>query len=102
MLLVAANGLNRAQIETLDVEQGFEKPLFQHIHEVPGNAAATETALDLALAHHLAHVPCHGQRYTARPGLEREAVFHIARGLDDHRRVLGDLQADRIGCNTRR
>ena len=46
-------GVNRLQIETLNVEQASEKSLFEHVNEVSRDAASGETSLDTQAMHGL-------------------------------------------------
>src|SRR3546814_5681974 len=51
---MAPEGLHRAQIEALDIEQGAKQTGFEHVDQVAGDTARSKTAPDLEIGR--AHV----------------------------------------------
>ena len=90
---VRADGLHGLQVKALHVHQRTEAARVEHVHQIAGDAAGGEGALNLIPHHHVHQELCRRQRRAARAGLEGEAVLQQARVANHIHRALGHHQA---------
>ena len=90
------------EVEGLHVHELPEQPFFEQLDEVARDAAEAEAALYSLTYHRLLHEGGDGERYAARAGLERDAVFEVGARLDELRRVFRYEQAQRVARDLRR
>ena len=90
------------EVEGLHVHELPEQPFFEQLDEVARDAAEAEAALYSLTYHRLLYKGGDGERYAARAGLERYAVFEVWARLDELRRVFRYEQAQRVARDLRR
>ena len=92
MEAVVLQGIRRHQVKGLHVQNAADKPCLVHLHDLAGDAAQGEAAVDALVQHHLTEKPCGGQGGPAGAHLHGEAVVEVPRGVNDLSGGLGDKQ----------